>query len=904
MLRIFLFLMFFSHWSEKAGAQNPVSTSKPWTYWWWMGSAVDTGNIKTQLDFFAKNGLGGVHIIPIYGAKGFESKFQPFMSENWLNMVQFTQEYASFLGLGVDITLGTGWPYGGPMINSTHAAAALEKVALNFSLSDSCYINLDSIQKKEFMLGVLGANAVNENGESIWFDFKNLTSQFVLSKGSWNVTIWGVKPTGQKVKRAAPGGEGLVADYFNEESIRHYLRYFDAVLLKHPEKISPRAYYHDSYEVFGADWTKNLSLVFEEKKGYSLLPYLNILKDTSHADFPYVMCDIREVLSDLLYESFGSIWTEWVKSKNSLSRLQAHGSPGNLLDLYALSDIPETESFGCSEFDIPGLACDEDFEESRFGRPNPLMLKMASSAANVKGKSLVSSETGTWLANHFKVNLSQLKPQVDELFVSGINHIFYHGTTYSPKEVPYPGWLFYASSNVGLQSHFKDEFHLLNKYIEIIQTELQGSKSDADVLLYFPIHDLWSKHTGSHLLQLDVHKYSKWFGQTPFGQTAKILWNNSISFDYISDKQLKELKIGEKGRLYNDHLSVSALVIPATTYISESTFQYLQELSKAGANILFVDQLPEKFSGLSAKGRSIVSKNISFKISSSLISDLNKILSVHETWKLYGLDFIRKKTSKGYFYFLVNQGSKVVNQMISPGIISPNYEWMDPLTGERGRILSDGKIRVNLAPGKSMILYTYFTGATIDEWKVNTEGRKVEIGKDWEVSFQGLFERTDIPSKKADTLQSWTNWGSNELASFCGKGSYKTTFSLDKVPKHHKYVVLKFDQVKETAAVTINGFYCGTAWSFPFEVRIPVQILKKRNNIEIVVQNSAANLMRKRDSEPPEWKTFYDINIVDIRYQPFNAKKWDLTPSGLIGKVYLVIPVESKGLPKQKEIKL
>jgi hypothetical protein len=124
------------------------------------------------------------------------------------------------------------------------------------------------------------------------------------------------------------------------------------------------------------------------------------------------------------------------------------------------------------------------------------------------------------------------------------------------------------------------------------------------------------------------------------------------------------------------------------------------------------------------------------------------------------------------------------------------------------------------------------------------------------------------------------------------------------VPKHHKDVVLKFDQVKETAAVTINGFYCGTAWSFPFEVRIPVRILKKKNNIEIVVQNSAANLMRKRDAELPEWKTFYDINMVDIRYQPFNAKKWNLTSSGLIGKVYLVVPDESKGLPKQKGIKL
>jgi hypothetical protein len=44
--------------------------------------------------------------------------------------------------------------------------------------------------------------------------------------------------------------------------------------------------------------------------------------------------------------------------------------------------------------------------------------------------------------------------------------------------------------------------------------------------------------------------------------------------------------------------------------------------------------------------------------------------------------------------------------------------------------------------------------------------------------------------------------------------------------------------------------------------------------------------------------------MVDIRYQPFNAKKWNVTSSGLIGKVYFVVPDENKGLPKQKDIKL
>ena len=287
-----------------------------------------------------------------------------------------------------------------------------------------------------------------------------------------------------------------------------------------------------------------------------------------------------------------------------------------------------------------------------------------------------------------------------------------------------------------------------------------------------------------------------------------------------------------------------------------------------------------------------------------MLFDLKKIRSTQEPWKKHGIDFIRKKTSKGYVYFLVNQGSKEIRDSISPGIFSSEYEWMDPLSGQRGRISSKGKIWVNLPPGKSMLLYTYFSGETNEKWIDKIEGKRVEIGKTWDVSFNGLFENTVIPSMKLDSLPSWTSFGSKELEYFCGKGVYTTTFDFGKLQKHHKYVMLKFDQVKETAAVTINGIYCGTAWSFPFEVMVPVHILKKKNRIEIVVQNSAANFMRKRDTELPEWKTFYDINIVDIRYQPFNAKKWNVTSSGLIGKVYFVVPDENKGLPKQKGIKL
>jgi hypothetical protein len=75
---------------------------------------------------------------------------------------------------------------------------------------------------------------------------------------------------------------------------------------------------------------------------------------------------------------------KWAHSKNFKTKLQAHGSPGNLIDLYASADIPECETFGSMPFDIPGFRREK--EDIREGDADPVMLKFSSSAAHISGK--------------------------------------------------------------------------------------------------------------------------------------------------------------------------------------------------------------------------------------------------------------------------------------------------------------------------------------------------------------------------------------------------------------------------------------------------------------------------------------------------------------------------------------
>ena len=81
-------------------ADNPLAwptvamQAKPHAYWWWMGSAVDTNNISKELERYRAAGLGGVHIIPIYGAKGWESNYISYLSPQWMEMLNYTVKEA------------------------------------------------------------------------------------------------------------------------------------------------------------------------------------------------------------------------------------------------------------------------------------------------------------------------------------------------------------------------------------------------------------------------------------------------------------------------------------------------------------------------------------------------------------------------------------------------------------------------------------------------------------------------------------------------------------------------------------------------------------------------------------------------------------------------------------------
>ncbi|MBX3007040.1 MAG: hypothetical protein KF816_03330 [Melioribacteraceae bacterium] len=909
-LGLIIFIVSFS--IADINAHRNVSSqfgNKPWTYWWWLGSAVDSANITYSLENFKKAGIGGVHIIPIYGVKGFEEKFINFLSPQWMEMLSHTANECERIGIGLDMTIGTGWPFGGAQVSSQHSSSQLIDLSFNVS-NGELYIDLfNEASTKYGKKGEFSLIAVNSfmNGKVV--DLKNYVSrEGILNWKSDNdkckiIALISVSSI-QQVKRAAPGAKGNVVDPFSVDALNNYLSYFDEAFTHYNGKMV-RSFYHDSYEYYGADWTNNFLQEFKNRRGYNFIEVLpEFLGYAEEEIVSRVKTDYRHTFSEL-HENFISEASKWSNAKGAMFRNQAHGSPTNLLDTYSAADIPECEIFGAPKLTIPGLTHDPKFSREEF--VDPLILKFSSSAANVSGKNLISSETGTWIAEHFREKLSHIKPEIDLLFYSGVNHIFFHGIPYSPKNIDWPGWKFYATTDYGPFNSLWNDLPSLTKYIERCQSILRAGQPDNDILLYFPIWDLWHSPIGK-LIHLQIHEPEDWLYKTSFYDIAKILFEKGFSFDYISDKQIEGLKIKDD-LIYSNSNSYKTIIIPPCRFMPLETMEKLDEFINAGGSVIFLDGIPEEIPGLfeyrkrtiqllKVKERILENINVK-KISIVEKKDLSARLNIYgvnrEHLSDYSINYIRRKNGSTKYYFIVNQQSMPINDWINFNHISKNTLITDPLTGNSGiaktKINNDSTISVylQLEPGKSLILKMSDDTSQYPNWNyLQTSKEYFNITGHWNVEFiKG--GPVLLNSMIINKLESWTNFDDPELKRFAGTARYKIKF--DNPDSSIKNWILDLGKVCESARIKINNIDVGILWSFPMSIPLNNILKKGENELIIEVTNLSANRIKDLDTRGVNWKKFYDINFVNIHYKKFDASDWDLVDSGLLGPIRL-IPTE------------
>ncbi len=817
-------------------------SAKPWTRWWWPGSAVDPAGLRGQLEQFAAAGLGGVEVTPIYGARGAESREVDFLSPRWVELLGETTREAARLGLGVDMATGTGWPFGGPTVSA-------------------------------------------EEGSS--------TFAFIDGK------LTG-KPTDMKVKRAAPGGEGRVLDPYSSTALARYLEHFSSAL----KPLAPKALrgqFHDSFEYYDASWTPMLSSTFREMHGYALEPFAAALvgRESLDADtLGRVKGDYRRTLAKL-HLDYVSTWVEWSHAQGYKARNQAHGAPGNLLDLYAAADVPETESFGNTPLPIVGLRADPAESKPDPDPPENLIGRFASSAAHVSGRPLVSSETLTWLRENFREPLSAAKPQLDRLFAAGINHVFYHGVTYSPADAAWPGWFFYASTQFGPANPNWRDFVAMNAYVARVQSVLQAGKPDNDVLVYWPFDDLVDDPEGL-MRQYGVHD-NAWLVNSSTGALMQKLIAEGITFDLVSDAQLQRVN-ATKDSLIAPGGSYRALFVPAARRMPPETLRKFADLRDAGAKVYF-ESLPVDAPGNArledrrAELRELLARpsfaNATITPGAPLL--LQPLGIRQESAARAGLAFIRRARDDGHDYFFAKLGAGSFDGWLDLGTPGTAAWIMDPLTGAAGAAAvaegAGGNMRVylQLSSGESMLVRTYRKAPPRNRpaaWRyVERIGPGFGLDGPWRITF---FEGgPELPAVATlPRTGSWTDLEDGRARRFSGAARYRIEF--DAPADHADEWLLELGDVRESARVILNGQPVATAWSLPFVVRLGGSLRPTGNVLEVEVTNLPANRIRDLDVRKVDWKIMRDANIVTLHYKPFDAAQWAVAPSGLLGPVRLV----------------
>ena len=594
---LYLFILFLSAactTSSDSSWPDAKPQARPGARWWWLGSAVDSAGLTANMEDLHQAGFGAVEITPIYGIDGAEHRHIDFLSPRWMNMYKHVVKEGIRLGIQIDMNNGTGWPFGGPTIDVEYAATKVIFQKYPLKGGDRFRRKIIPNDQRQLQVATVALVMAYGHGQKIDLTDKITADRMIdwtAPEGDWTVWVVFNGKTLQRVKRAAPGGEGLVMNHYSHHILHYYLRRFDEAF-KSSKARWPRSFFNDSYEVYGADWSETLFAEFQQRRGYRIQDYIPELNREGDPDIcARVVSDYRLTLGELLLDEFTVPWTKWANQHGVVTRNQAHGSPGNLIDFYAAVDIPECESFGRTLFDIPGLRVDSGMRQSD---AHPSMLKFASSAAHITGKPFVSSETFTWLTEHFRTSLSQMKPELDQMFASGVNRMFYHGSPYSPKDVAWPGWLFYASVNMNANNTIFKDVRGLNDYITRTQSFLQYGRPDNDFLVYLPIWDVWQQQDGLYLM-FDIHKIQTLMPS--FFDMVVDIQKLGFDTDYISDKYLEQTSV-KKGKIRTSGASYKAIIVPNVQYIPVESLAKLVNLAKDGATVIFADRLPDDVPGL------------------------------------------------------------------------------------------------------------------------------------------------------------------------------------------------------------------------------------------------------------------------------------------------------------------
>jgi hypothetical protein len=638
------------------------------------------------------------------------------------------------------------------------------------------------------------------------------------------------------------------------------------------------------------NWTEGFEKEFLKYRGYDPLPYLPVLAGKiigSREVSNRFLADLRKTLGDLIAEKHYGTFAK--RSKEYGIGIQPesagpHAGPFDGLKNYGYSEIMMSEFWSPSPHRVRPI--------DRF------FVKQAGSAAKIYNKRLVGAESFTTIGPHWNdVMWSDMKPSADHEFCAGLNLVYLHTFTGSPKAMGLPGQEYFAGTHFNPNVTWWDQSTAFIQYLTRCHYMHQRGTSVADVLYYY----------GDHSPNLGRLKEDDPAGALP-----------GFDYDLIDENRLLALEF-KNGKIVLPHgVSYRVLVLPNHKTLSIAAIRKVQALVKAGATVIgpkpvttaslvqypFAEQqlkqIADELWGNTTETSSVrkvgVGKIVWGKTAAEYLTsegiDFDMEIVERENGSKY--DYIHRAETGVDYYFISSQNRAASKMTAAFRISGKQPELWNAVSGETTPAKSfyqkDGKTYVPLEFDPYGSIFVVF---------------KVEIAKDkngeqpsnyvkaeavstlhgsWDVSFDPKWGG---PAKIVfNELISWSDRMEEGVKFYSGKAVYSKKFDAGMGLVSGEKAYLDLGEVKDIgiARVILNGKDLGILWAPPLRVSVTGLLKQKGNDLKVEVVNTWRNRLIGDRTKPLEKQlTKTNIKVLD---------SWQLTPSGLLGPVRLMKGIE------------
>lgn len=792
----------------RAGFADPPAGTAPLMRWWWFGPAIDRAGVDADLDAMAATGLGGVEVAFVYPLGEATTTFG---SPEHLADVAYAARAAAARGLRFDLTLGSGWSFGGPHVTPALASRRLDWERRELS-AGAQQVPVAASWPGDELVGAWWAvgSAQEATTELVPLEVRDGVVHVPPGEGTRHALLAWSRPTGQVVKRAAAGAEGWVLDHYSAAATRAHLAAVGDPLLDAVPADLLGSVFCDSLEVYDADWTPDLPEEFEARRGYPLLPALPLLTvDASGA--ARMRADYHRTLVELYEENFVAVVRAWAAGRGVPFRLQGYGTPPATLSSFRHADLLEGEGWGWTEL---------------------TQTRWASSAAHRYGRDVVSAEAWTWVHSpSFRATPLDLQGEAHEHLLNGVTLLIGHGWPSSPSDADGLGHYFYAAGALDHRNPWWPAMRPLARYLERLGWLLQQGERVADVAVYLPTTDLLTGMGRAVGGSLDCwREANRVIGPDLIGAVRR----SGRDYDLLDDDVITHVPPAFP----------PLVVVPAATVIPEATRAWMEAAAGAGSTVVTVGGT------VAPTG----SRSIGVEDLPSVLAQATRAPLVEDDTDV-GL--VQRDLGDVRVHWLANTAAEPRRVTVR---VAGGWERWCARTGEVVGA-GHGDAVVALAPYASAVLVS---GPALDGATTPSEGTEDDVdvlalAGPWTVTgADGATTPVTLPHRWEDDPAWAGRWGGATYRTQVEVGAVPDgaveldlgpTAATAQGPSRRRGMVgpsfeaLVTTPVGEVARVRVNGTDCGVVWAPPYRVDVGHALVPGANVVEIEVLTTAAHAL-------------------------------------------------------------